>query len=102
MVEIVYVNEEIRYDKTKLCGWSYRQLKYRVDYKSKKRKTRFVTYKGYCQRDYERYSDNFVEEISIHAEYTHFPFEKPIARLNRKVREGWINWKGNIEYKSVN
>ena len=36
MVKIIYVNEIIHYDKTKVCGWTYKEIKYRVDYKTKK------------------------------------------------------------------
>jgi len=99
MVEIVYVNEIIKHDKYHLCGWSYREIKYRVDYKSKKRKTRFVTYKGYCQRDYERYSDNFEEVLSIYSEYKNFPEEKPRSRLKRVLRKGRDDWKGNTIWR---
>ena len=99
MVEIVYVNEIIKHDKTKLCGWSYKEIKYRVDYKSNKRKTRFVTYKGYCHRDYERYSDNFVETLSIYAEYNGFPDDKPRSRLRRVLRKGRDDWKGNTVWR---
>ncbi len=96
MVNIIYVNEEIRYDKTKLCGWAYKEIKYRVDFKTKK--TRFVIYKGYCQRDYEQYDDNnFVETIHIYSEYTHFPI-KGNVRYNKDVRKGYSTWKGEIKY----
>ena len=96
MVKIIYVNEIIHYDKTKVCGWTYKEIKYRVDYKTKK--TRFVTYLGYCQRDYERWSDNFTEAILIHSNYTHFPTDNKL-RFKKKVRKGSLTWEGEVKYE---
>ena len=96
MVKIIYVNEKIHYDKSKVCGWSYREIKYRVDYKT--RKTRFVTYKGYCQRDYEQYSDDFTENIHIYSEYLPFPTKRG-KEYSKDIRKGELTWKGELKYE---
>jgi len=99
------IYEIIIHDKDKKCGWNYREIKYRVDFKT--RKTRFVKYMGYCQWDFKSeyggdVSDDFVERISIHSEYTHFPLRND-NDYKKKVRSGHYSYKeGKYKFNEVN
>jgi len=89
MVDVVYVNEKINYDNTKKCGWSYRKIEKRIDYKTIK--TRFITYKGYCQNDNRDWNeDTSVEHIHIYGEVRPFAEKIKKAEYCRDVR--------NVEY----
>ena len=98
-MKIIYVREKISHNKNRLCGWSSRELEYRVDYKT--RKTRFVTYKGYCQWDYEQFygdvGDEFNEEIHIYAEYRHSP-TKMGTKYSRFMRSGSDGWGSKTKF----
>ncbi len=95
MVKVIYVDEKIHYDKECKCGWSYRKLKIRIDYKTKK--TRFFIYTGYCH--FERIDqwddEEEIEEIYIHAEYYHHSKDIKKARLKKKIRKRYWDkgWK---------
>ena len=100
MVRVIYVNEEIHYNKSRLCGWSFKKVKYRVDYKTKK--TRFYTYLGYCQLDNRDYDeDTSVENISIHGSYLPFPEDKEKSRLTRDVRNVEYVWGEGYKYTEL-
>ena len=95
MVECCYVHEIIHYNKDMVCGWSYREIKYRIDYKNKNRKTKFITYKGYCQYEHESFyddiGDNFEEIMNIYSEEHSFP-KKRGKEYNKIVRKGYFDW----------
>jgi len=99
MVHIEYIHEVVHHDKEYICGWSYREIKKRIDYKT--RETIFVKYKGYCQKEREDYDDeDFTEEIYITCQVKPFPNDKDSARYSKKIKGKNIykNGKWTIEY----
>lgn len=93
LVKVIFANEEIKHDKEKLCGWQYKEIKMRIDYKTKP--TIFRKYIGYCQLDFEPYSDNFKEKMSIYMKERGFPQEKTI--LDKVIRKGTMDWNGDLK-----
>lgn len=97
MVKVIYVYEKIKHDRLKKCGWSYRQLKYRIDFKTKK-KSYFYEYKGFCQFNSVEQWDNdcYVEQIHIYGYYKHYQTKIENSEYKKDVRnadyerEGWV------------
>ena len=97
-MDCVFVNEEIRHDKERKCGWAYRKLRKRIDYKTKK--TRFYTYEGYCQwdnRDYDE--DTSVEYISIYRSYRHFKDKKKC--YEKDIRNVEYIWGKGYKFEKI-